>query len=148
MLIPRPFDNWLKRLRVKKQDRIRLPWWGSLLHSTNKAILEQLIQSGLRISETLSTPGWKDVESVIQDWLDRYSDQAGRLGQKMEEKNGQLVLMEEDTANDDRKRLIACAQAAALRGLLSEIKQRAKAVEMLQKRDKEKEIEELTGELV
>ena len=103
-----------------------LPWWGLILSSKDKRLLTALLDSGERLTQLLAHPGWSDVEAVFRDWYSRYTEQAGRLGQQMEERHGQWVLRESDTPEDDRRRLIACAQAAALRGVLDELRQRAK----------------------
>lgn len=143
------FRRWLSRKAVDKPDFRRLPWWGILLHTKDKAKISALLESGERLSVTLQTEGWKDVESVIFDWIERYSVQATQLGQKLEEKNGQLVLLEEDTQADDRRRLIACAQASALKGLLAEIRQRSRAKDLMDKRQsQEDKLKVDTGELI
>lgn len=146
--LPKPLRSWMRRPVRATSVRSPLPWWGLLLHTKDKAVLEALLESGVRIAQTMATPGWRDVEAVVYDWLDRYTEQARTLGQQMEEREGHLVLREEDTPADDRRRLIACAQAAALKGLLAEVKQRAKAHQMIGRRDAElREAEEL-NELV
>ena len=142
------FRQWRQAPKRAASARIRLPWWGQILSTQDKRVLEALIQSGLKMAETVQTPGWADIESVFQDWLERYRDLAGRLGQEMKEQRGQLVLTEDDTTADDRRRLIACAQAAAIRGLLSEIKTRAKAADMIGKRDHATQEQETSGELL
>lgn len=125
----------------------RLPWWGLVLHSRDQQTLTALIDSAKRLQTTLETPGWQDVEAVINDWIDRYADQASKLGQRLDDSGGRLMLTEEDTPTDDRRRLIACAQAAALRGLLVELKTRVNVDTLLRKRqEQEKAIE--SGELV
>lgn len=148
MRVPHPFRQWLQRPKRGSQARVRLPWWGQILSTQDKQVLQALIQSGLKIADTLQTPGWEDIESVFQDWLERYRDLAGRLGQEIKEQNGQMVLTEDDTTADDRRRLIACSQAAAIRGLLAEIKKRAQATDLIARRDQRKELQEASGELL
>lgn len=129
--------------------RLRLPWWGLVLHSRDKAALEALIASSDRLHALMLQPGWQDVQAVIQDWLERYRDQAGHLGQRVKDEGGQWVLSEEDTPADDRRRLIACAQAAALSGLRQEIYQRAGVRQILERRDAtEQQQAEVSHELV
>ena len=112
---------------AKAPRALHLPWWGLLLSSADRKAIAALLASGQRLRELLAQPGWQDVVSVIEDWIDRYATDAGRLGQQVEEQQGRMVLREQDTPQDDRRRLIAGAQAAALKGLLAELQQRAKA---------------------
>lgn len=140
--------NWISRPKIRNEKRIRLPWWGICLHSNDKNALTELVSSSQRLQELMKHPGWKDVESVIYDWLERYTEQARRLGQQMQESEGRLVLREDDTPADDRRRLIACAQASALQGLLSEIRQRSQVESILNKRDFKERVLQESGELV
>lgn len=135
---------WLKRPLSERRTppAIRLPWWGQLLTSQNKRVLQALLESGQRLAALMQHPGWQDAEAVLQDWIARYAEQAGRLGQQVEDQQGRMVLREVDTPEDDRRRLIAAAQAAALRGYFAELKQRASANDLLLARHEQERKEE------
>ena len=147
----RPWLNWpLTRWRVLRRTpapKAGLPWWGLILHSRDKRILKALLESGDRLRTLMGQPGWEDVEAVVQDWIVRYAHEAGRLGQQMEERQGQMVLRDVDTAEDDRRRLIACAQSAAIRGLRSELQQRSQVGEKFLKRQEDERAVRGTSEV-
>lgn len=103
-----------------------LPWWGLGLTTEDVSTIRALQQSATRLTALLQHEGWADVELVMQDWLARYHQVAERLGQTIKpDDHGRVLVSDEDTPQDDRRRLIACAQAAALRGLAAELRQRA-----------------------
>ena len=145
---PRHLLRWLPARSPAKAERPRLPWWGSLLSSDDQATLRALIESGKRLRAMMGHPGWQDVETVIQGWLDHYTEHAQRLGQVMREEQGRMVLSEVDTPEDDRRRLIAAAQASALKGLLVDLRARAKPEELIRRRARRQVPTEEDGALI
>ena len=145
---PEPIATWIARRRIEQASRVTLPWWGSLLHTQDRVAIQALLESAARIRAVLAQPGWQDIEAIFTDWIARYGEQAIQLGQVMEEDHGRLVLREKDTPEDDRRRLIVAAQAAALKGALAEVRQRAQADELLKRRDRREQAMVDNGELV
>jgi len=112
-----------------------LPWWGIGLTTSDASVIRKLLQSSKRLTDLMDSEGWHDVECIVQDWMFRYHEVAESLGQEIkQDETGRVLVSDEDTPQHDRQRLIACAQAAAIKGLMGEIVARAKFSQRLRDR--------------
>ena len=126
-----------------------LPWWGLILSTEDRQVVTALLASAARLRALREQPGWGDVERILTDWITRYQETATTLGQTVESVQGTLRLTETDSAADDRRRLIASAQAAALKGLRQELASRAEAPRLYQRRQQRQQtIDQESGALV